>query len=263
MGRSKDPEFLYHYYPLRIDEENKDRDLARVVRAVTSNEVYFSSINGFNDPFDCRPIYVADEKDFFPWVDAVKNDGRFPPEMWEAIKDRWQRGDVTLDQVCSHLKEKVPEIIADKNGIFCLSSDGQNVLMWSHYASSHTGVCLKFIATSTTEFFGEAQEVNYKKDRPIVNIFLKNDQKLAEDTFLTKNIDWKYESEFRIVGPKRKPGIHKFPKHLLKGLIFGSRIASDQEDALKKVVAAVGGIQLYKTDLCQNKYLMDIKEITS
>jgi len=148
-------------------------------------------------------------------------------------------------------------------GICCFSAQKDNLLMWSHYASGHTGVCFQFETSPFTEFFGEALSVGYQENRPVVNIFHPDDDFNMQQMFLTKNSKWRYEEEFRMIGPHRHPGkAHKFPKYLLRGLIFGAKALQENESLLKDYLKRCyeGRIKLYRAGLSQNNYSLDISE---
>ena len=56
----------------------------------------------------------------------------------------------------------------DACGILSLCAKNDDILMWSHYASSHRGICLEFKAGDNDPFFAYALPVTYPDadDRP-------------------------------------------------------------------------------------------------
>lgn len=75
--------------------------------------------------------------------------------------------------------------ILEETGVFCLSEIPDHILMWSHYADSHTGICIKFEATSHTQFFGLAQRVCYQTTYPILNIIKDSQDDILKKALLT------------------------------------------------------------------------------
>jgi hypothetical protein len=97
--------------------------------------------------------------------------------------------------------------------ISCFSKRNDSILMWSHYAVAHHGVCLEFECPEWQEF----RPVAYSKNRPQISLykaishvlaldFLNEDTKDAInsdsikellDPFFIKSSDWSYEEEVR------------------------------------------------------------------
>ena len=109
-------------------------------------------------------------------------------------------------------------------GVLSLSAADRNILLWSHYAAGHTGLCLKFAATDHTTFFGRSLPVLYKEVCPDLSMVSSADEHI--DAFLlTKAIDWSYEEEYRIIDHDNGAGDKVFPPEHLLGVIFGARMA--------------------------------------
>ena len=255
---NKDTTFLYKYFPLRKD--NKD-DLLHVRSVLEENILYFSSLEDFNDPFDCCPVYDAPLENFQYWIEQLSENNKYKKTELEKVKNNWQEGRITQSQLIENIKFKIQKAINEELGICCFSEKPDSLLMWGHYASLHTGVCFEFKRTPNMPFFGEALQVRYESDcRPKVNIF-KRSQDIATDTFLTKSSSWKYESEYRIIGPNRKPGeTHKFPKECLIGIILGARIEQKNEIIVKEIIKDNHAILIKKAKLDDSLYKINIKE---
>jgi hypothetical protein len=110
-------------------------------------------------------------------------------------------------------------------GVLSLSEKCDDVHMWSLYADSHRGVCLRFQVSATTPFFARAQPVHYQADRPILNVIRDERMMQVEKALLTKADFWRYQKEWRIIDHDAGPGVHKFPSVLLDGVIFGAKIS--------------------------------------
>lgn len=53
---------------------------------------------------------------------------------------------------CAIVKgEKFKEFFLETKKILCLTSEFDNLLMWSHYANSHTGICIEYTPFTTVE----------------------------------------------------------------------------------------------------------------
>ncbi len=244
---------LYKYFPLR--KGNKD-DLYHIMGVLEDNSLYFSRLSDFNDPFDCYPIYQAPDEDFLFWKQRISE--KYTKGELEIIENNWNRN-IGPKELIEQMRKKVPQHISDELGICCFSAKSDNLLMWAHYASYHTGVCFEFQGAHSRSFFREALPVDYKPARPVVNIF-KWTTGVSVDMFLTKSLDWEYEAEYRIIGPNREPGrTHKFPKECLTGIILGARIEQENEVVLTKLINKNNSILLKKANLDDNEYKINIE----
>ena len=142
--------------------------------------------------------------------------------------------------------------------VSCFSKNNNSILMWSHYADKHRGVCIEFDVSSE-----EFQEVSYGKKRirldlnAITAVVLGHDyigEKVSSDNpsivkrikkiLYTKFIDWHYEDEVRIAFTKHNESndifysekderfLLKMPE--IKKIFAGCRIDEDNLKLLKK-----------------------------
>ena len=84
----------------------------------------------------------------------------------------------------------------DNSGIISLSATDKSILMWSHYAARHSGMCVAF-RIPRSPFL---QKVKYRLRPPrftLHDILIEPD-KGTEKLFTVKHADWKYEKEWRI-----------------------------------------------------------------
>ena len=110
--------------------------------------------------------------------------------------------------------------------VLCFSETFSSILMWSHYASSHTGLCIGYDAKcdffnsksycKDSQNIGHLRPVVYTESRPQFNFI--NDLINNTNGWFVKSPDWSYEKEHRILlpiseskrieifhGPKSKP----------------------------------------------------------
>lgn len=138
---NEDIDFLYKYFPLQ--EDNQDH-LSRVISVLEKNELYFSRLKDFNDPYDCRPIWVAPPDDFPNWLHYLtKNTNHTTTQLME-VRNAWQEKKNFPDGFVREIESKMELHINEELGICCFSKKPDNLLMWAHYASLHTGVCFEF-----------------------------------------------------------------------------------------------------------------------
>ena len=104
-------------------------------RAVNSNslallvdgDVFFSSPKDFNDPFDSR---------------FVERDLRSPRERFEREREELRTDDGLLAIAYARVFERQVQQTHGRRKVYCLSETVDSVLMWSHYAESHRGICI-------------------------------------------------------------------------------------------------------------------------
>lgn len=141
-------------------------------------------------------------------------------------------------------------------GILSLSALPNQVLMWSHYAEAHTGICLRFNRSSPWAFpFIAAQKVIYSAERPVLNPITDTDpdnaQALVDKVILTKADFWAHEEEWRVMSHPNSsigmggPGLTTFAPRALDGIILGACIS----DADAAAVARWTAVRKYPVEL--------------
>ena len=233
------PTYFYKYK--RIDEANLDHSS----RIFTHNELYFSTVNEFNDPFDCRYRYELNgsEADLAEYHDGIQR--KLHPSRNEQERHSetalWLK-DIKSPDYEENLQQDFREAVA-KCRIYCLSAVPDDILMWAHYADGHRGFCLKFLNDLNDPFYVERQPneldftshpfllpipVEYSNEYPVINPLSEDyadDEKIGRKAFLTKATQWQYEKEWRILGDNNTPGPHQFLSRFLTGIILGCEMS--------------------------------------
>ena len=139
---------------------------ARTQRIIETGLHYFASPTSFNDPFDCRPNFALDSDENSVREYLYGMWARQAPHMSEEA--RKQEVDAILQDPARD--PRIPEnnmifaavydsLVTAQIGVLCLSEVKDSILMWSHYADCHHGVCLVY--DTDNEFFVNAQPVRY------------------------------------------------------------------------------------------------------
>lgn len=135
------------------------------------------------------------------------------------------------------------------NGVFSLAKRFSCPLMWSHYGDEHRGLCIGYSIPDRAK--GALHQVSYGGTRLIatsrIAAMLRGDEQAKEEVnaavFLKKARDWKYEKEWRHLGPR---GATASPFELTD-ITFGIRCPSTVKHA---VISALAGrkvcIQFYE-----------------
>jgi Protein of unknown function (DUF2971) len=143
--------------------------------------------------------------------------------------------------------QKFQESFGQSLGIFSLTEDPVHTLMWSHYASQHYGVVVEFDENnpwfdqrvSTSDDFRHLVRVTY-----VQNPQPRTWQQLqGADVLYTKNAEWAYEREWRIIRPVKdgtevSPGKFCFevPADAVSSIIFGCRTTPALETGIRAIV---------------------------
>jgi len=148
----------------------------------------------------------------------------------------------------------------DKLGVLSLSEVPDDILMWAHYASSHTGLCLKFEASENTPFFARAQRVDYPDDyQPIKELDIN--KAIVDRIVLTTSKHWEYEREWRIVDHEFGSGVHKFPPELLAGVIFGCRMKNANKEQVRAWTQGHCNPRFYEAEIIEGAFALGIREV--
>lgn len=86
--------------------------------------------------------------------------------------------------------------IDEQYRVYCLGPDPKNLLMWSHYADSHRGICLEF--SLSNKIFCAALKCEYSSTFPIMTLHDDSDD-AALLSLLAKSDVWSYEKEYRLI----------------------------------------------------------------
>lgn len=252
---TENKQVLYRYRHLN----GKHRE--RTKKILTDSIVHFADPSTFNDPFDCKVHFQSSlpKKELKrKYIDLIQK--RMPELNRKGrrtkVKDdiKVMKPDKFLSQVTDGLQKSINNI-----GVLSLSASDRNILLWSHYAAGHTGLCLKFIATNHTPFFGRALPISYTSTYPEINVLSSSDKQV--DAFLlTKAEDWAYEEEWRIIDHGSGAGNIVFPAELLVGVILGTRMSPDDKRAVAEWVSeSKSPVEMFQAYTSKGTFSLEIK----
>ncbi|HSK11869.1 MAG TPA: DUF2971 domain-containing protein, partial [Phnomibacter sp.] len=143
-----------------------------------------------------------------------------------------------------HYDAKVNLLENNHYGIISFSKKWDNILLWSHYSSNHTGFCVGFnheLLMKLPGFKGSGGDVIYSRDYPS---YKPQEFSPIEEFFRSKHvksIDWEYEREFRITKlfwpeiPTDQDRILRFPDDAIVEIILGLNIKKHEEREILKI----------------------------
>lgn len=235
----------------------KYRDIESVKKIISNNSLLFSSALDFNDPFDCQVLIRTDLK-----KNQLKNFMRKeidkPGMSNNKIKEIVKSCKKDKSSFKSLLRTEIKQNIND-SGICCFSKNNDNILMWSHYAQNHSGVCLKFDLKKDIVFFTYPFPVNYKADFPTINVITDHNWPIT--SVVSKHEGWRYEEEVRVVKIDNK-GLFAFKKDALIEVIFGYRTEKKEVNEIKQLITEYGypNVNYKSVSIVKGKYKLEIKQ---
>jgi hypothetical protein len=185
VGNREHLDFKFRRYVQYVEE--------RVHRAKAPYDHFYvvRVLDYFNDPKSERaqlpgpPIELAvREYNLFKAELEALNHDLADPAM--AIQSSWRR-----------LRKQ----LAENLGVLCFSENPTQLLMWSHYADSHRGVCLEFESDESPVKGWRKyiyHPVRYVTDRRI-NVLELGYKDAFHQLLTCKSMDWAYEKERRLI----------------------------------------------------------------
>lgn len=239
----------------------------------------------FNDPFEMSPFISAIASD-------EEIDEMFHSQHEEHVRDEYMKlnremrrkisfeeflkkypKEVLLPKIkesakgkaLQNARESLSEAMSRALGILCLTTKFDNLLMWAHYAKSHTGMVIEFDGDSNffhcvfteplsptgfdedlSKDYGYLKKVQYSHTRPAITI----SHVKSFDSFLIKGEEWSYEEEWRMLMPtalaqqagKDKKGedifLYEIPRAAITKVILGCRAGDELLNSVRQIKEA-------------------------
>jgi len=228
------PKLLHRYMGVPSDLTVPSERREWLEDLIAEHRFYFPSVIDFNDPFDGHPhILVSDQE---AWIRKMfsQHSGDENPEAIEAeIQEILRQNIWHRPEILERYRQEFLNNVQYPLGVLSLSENLHSILMWSHYAEKHMGICLTFDGHS--DFFRRAMKVTYQKAFPIVDLALPHDE-IVQAALLVKSDAWEYEQEWRIIDENNgRVGKYQFPKETLLEVTFGDRMTPENEAAPQRL----------------------------
>lgn len=159
----------------------------------------------------------------------------------------------------------------EDTAVSCFSEEKDSILMWSHYANKHKGICVCYDPLDVLANEKCLFPVWYKTEK--VNPYMRNENEgiklndRIKEIFIQKAPEWGYEKEWRIIqiamndvtkqkiksdGGLELSGIYP------KCIIIGVRAEEELVEQVKKI-AEEKMINIAQMKLCENEYRLKIE----
>lgn len=183
--------YLNRYYTINCNLE----------RSLKGNFLWFSDPKDFNDPYDCN-MEVSISNDYDKILESLIKDNT-KRSLGFTKSDLEQKAKYWLNHpevIAKHFKENDEKLVSNL-GICCFSKCDNALLMWSHYANKHNGICLTFDIRQDENFFSSTEPifVDYPEKYPLRQYpEVSGDKKSIQHLIGTKSKEWQYENEIRL-----------------------------------------------------------------
>jgi len=154
------PRYLYKYRSIMAGASAS----LNLERLIVHNELWFANPTLFNDPFDVEFTYTLSR----PSGDSSVKCTRLDPQKQFLTSLGIDHHNVSdyldsirgSDEDLKAVKDQARRTLTQR-GVLTVSAKRNRILMWSHYADEHRGVCLEF--TSRADPFNCSARVAYKR----------------------------------------------------------------------------------------------------
>ncbi len=203
-------------------------------------KLWASFPSNFNDPFEFRISRAAT----IAYINSI------------SAKHVY-RGRFSETETCEELCHKI-ESELQKFGVTCFTENPTDILMWSHYADHHRGICLCFDLDDEA-FRAKLSPVIYSEDYPTPDLSSGWQSDGIANILITKSRHWAYEKEFRGLNTIGE-GLFEYPGRL-SSVIFGYRCGLLDRQTVMSILATEIELEYFEAELSPQFYEINLKKI--
>nr|NJM01051.1 DUF2971 domain-containing protein [Desulfobacula sp.] len=265
---------LYKYLPFDGDLNEKAHQKRKI--GFEKGEIWYSKSRNLNDPYDCRPVITINNKSISEII------GLLSKEETEFLrtKIKFDKIETLISKISNPQKIKYGNSIIEQYmirhaftswiyylqssklaniGILSLTTKNNSILMWSHYAKNHSGICIGFERNKENPLgSNRTRKVRYLKNRPKLSLLETMHEKFgkADLMLFRKSYHWKEENEWRICQPEGNK-TYPYPGELSE-IIFGANFPPKNMKIVKQIFG--GRVKYFMAEL-GNDYEIIIKSV--
>ena len=238
-------------YKYRSGRGLKDRNgkdvFERDIELLSQDMIYIPTVEQLNDPSEA----LVDDSVYKMQLDLFE---RIVPK--EAIG--------SFDEGIQGLFDSIRN-----SGVYSLSKEIANELMWAYYANGHNGYAIIFDTEVLAKSFENGKysgmhelEVKYSSRLPRfdISIIEKDIKKVLSCLVGNKSNAWKHEAEHRLVFDTGGKCL-KIDYRAIKGFVFGCRMVPDDIDYVMKTFSG-RNMTYYQIKLKDNSYNLFLERLT-
>lgn len=201
---------LYKYFPENLNS----------LKSLSLNSIWCHSPLKMNDPLES--LYLLDIEYSTEQIKLLKK------HLYESGVQEYNNLINLNDSQFSHIINTLRREALKKFAFSSFSEDLTNILMWTHYASCHSGFVLEIDFPQDKIESSDLAKITYKNELPSLDLnelgeFLIKMKDGYKKDFISnisiKSKKWKYEKEWRLW--INEPGYYKLKINQIKNLYFG------------------------------------------
>jgi hypothetical protein len=241
------------------------------LESLVQRQIWISKPSDYNDPFDCKINLenITTHEQLKVLEDA--SDELINQQFRDAGTSMRQKTNfINPDYLAQMNKEERERDVRIKResvissltsvGVYSMTEDNDDMLMWAHYAEQHTGFVLGFDATNyKDEKYMTLMKVKYRNKYPVLTV----DSVTGIDDLpchlrtiaLQKGMQWVEENEWRLVFPY--PHCNKLINMPMTPveMIFGHKMIDGHRKTLHSIMSTYyDGIKFFTAKPFASKY---------
>lgn len=235
------PRLLFKYFPIQA---NPEETKGRFRQVIVESKLWMSAVADFNDPFDAQMAVTGggtaeQQKAHLLEIFRTTPTPTGHKPLTEAEYEEKVETAIAAGSIGKAAQYGYDNALA-KMGICCFASDARSILMWSHYATSHRGICVVFQPSAGPEPLIEALPVKYTREYPMFDKILDDPTQLTCRGLLRKFERWQYEGEQRIIRMNSARSFITFQPAALLGVVLGCAASDETRRIVGELVAERG-----------------------
>lgn len=219
-------------------------------KIIKEKSLKFTNPTDFNDPFDCNENLLTHDNNEELINNIFNHSYQNTPRAARRKVIRQVKDQGSYSEILKRERENFR--------LSCFSEKDNEVLMWSHYANKHHGICIGFDFPHKYENKFILCHVKYLDK--IIPIDGNADMlRVILYWLTTKSIRWEYENEIRAISTYNQEFIF-FDKKFVKEISFGCKVTNQEiKDALNKIRKFgydLNRIQFKKMEISRESFLL-------
>ena len=238
------------------------------LKIISGQTLAFRSPLNMNDPFDCDISLIDFSQISQNYIEYLIL--KYPSRSDELSKllPRTSSNEYIYNHIIDAQTRGLKQDLS-KRGLTCFSETFSNPLMWSHYTTSHSGICIGFdfkkLYTSIRKSSNPERlitKVEYSETFVAVDYY-KYPREAILNWLKMKSIDWKYEKEVRILlydlnFDVNGLHIHSIDPDCIKSIFLGAKISLENEKIIRDlVVSKFRSITIKKMSPVKNSFCLE------
>lgn len=235
--------------------------------SLLKSHIYIPSAKEFNDPHDCNLPFRYREEDLTRENLILKANEMIENQYANAPTEEKQR---RIYEAVESNRFRDPDYLADFDkdsyeklnrdfGIFCLTPNIGNFLMWSYYAYSHRGFAIGYDPKELLKsgLFKMGGMIHYTNEFPTFPLLSRDyvPGNYFANIFFKKSEIWWHEDEYRLLHLLGKGKVHSLPKQAFSEIVFGVNFDDgEQVKFTEKILKIYPHIRVSKMELLRDTF---------